>query len=206
MQQPRNKPTPSSPAFTLFELLIVLTLLIGVAAVVLPAALDRGLGDLLDDTQLRIDASLLDAQREARRSGRTVQLVLRSEPSAVESEILITPWPTVTPETNGNADPFWDSQDAGPDSVPARQDGVSSSALEPETTSNTVLAYVLPDGTVVSAAAVLVLNLDGVSHDLLINAGSVSSTLTVSAIQDAEPGIAEAQVGFPEDEWEGGTP
>jgi len=185
MQARSEKPEPVARAFTLFEVLIVLALLIGVSAVVLPAVLDRGLGDLLDDTRLRLDAAMLDAQREARRTGQTVQISLRTDNARESSEILIEPMPADPSGTGADTGAF------GTEAEPWRGagDGPATSG-EPEGVSATTLAYALPDGTLVPAAGSLVLRMDGGSFELTIDAGAstVRLTPTTPAESDAEMG------------------
>ncbi|MFT5422444.1 MAG: type II secretory pathway pseudopilin PulG [Phycisphaerales bacterium] len=193
-----KKPGPVARAFTLFEVLIVLALLIGVSAVVLPAVLDRGLGDLRDDTRLRLDAALLDAQREARRTGQTVQVSLRTDNAAKNSEVLIWPMPATTPTAEGDAGIFdagafdadaeeWWGTDTEPGSD-AENGGQPAAWDEPEGATTTILAYAMPDGTVIPAADGLVLQMPGGSFTLNIDAGSATVRLTASPTdEDGQP-------------------
>lgn len=209
-----ENPGPVARAFTLFEVLIVLALLIGVSAVVLPAVLDRGLADLRDDTRLRLNAALLDAQREARRTGQTIEVSLRTDANGKNSEILILAMPTTTRSGSfdagdfaADAESWWGTDTDTATADPTNESDAATDWAGPDSASTVTLGYALPDGTIVPAGEGLVLQMDRGSFEMTIDAGSATVRLTATNTEEPDASSTPAaEDEIAEDDLDGWEP
>ncbi|MFG0306832.1 MAG: hypothetical protein ACF8Q5_11525 [Phycisphaerales bacterium JB040] len=195
-------------AFTVVEMLIAIAILLAIAGVTLPVLLTRGLDDARADLLVRLNASLLDAQREAMRTGETTRLVWVQP----ESDTPKTPRRNVTEESatlviermpstsrdeatlddrlgESLGDRWLDSPGAD-DRVPSGADSDDSAGGEtgpgsaPAGTLRAVVAYALPDGTLVPGETGLVLSLRGSLYRLEVIPIESGASLTEVSEED----------------------
>jgi|GEM_PF-3433334 len=195
----RSSPIPSRRrrgAFTVLEVLIALAILLAIAGVTLPALLTRGLDDPRADLIVRLNASLLDAQREALRSGETTRLVWRqpSTPDPTDraplentATLVIERLPNTTADETSFAERLGETlDDRWIDTPPEQDSGEDAADAGPDLDDSlsATVAYVLPDGTLVAGEEGLVLELNGAMYLLGLEPVAFGATLTELSEED----------------------
>ena len=171
-------PRIASKAFTMIEIMIALAVLVTLAAVTLPSLITRGLDDTRADTEARLNDALLDARREAQRTGQTTEIVWTQAPGRTGETVALIVVQTLRPD-QANPDvtddepedefaallPGSDSESLDADPQQQASDRSRGGDDNPEGFRAT-LGYTLPDGSFVPADASFRFELDGRLYSL----------------------------------------
>lgn len=189
-------------AFTIVEVLIVLALLVTLAALTLPTVLTRGLGDARADTQRSLSAALLDARREAQRTGRTLELVW-VQPRDSNGEAAVIEIGPLTESAAGDeslqegdlampeiglGEDLFDGLDTASAGDEGSGDGSAGDDLSGV---RATIAYVLPDGSLEVGGVGLVFELDDGLYRLEIDRLALRARLVETVAGDLEPAVSE---------------
>lgn len=173
-----GRPRFASKAFTMIEIMIALAVLVTLAAVALPSLITRGLDNTRTDTETRLNAALLDARREAQRTGQTIEIVWTQTPGRTgQTEALIVVQP-LRP-ANAEADVAED-EPTDEIAVPPPSDDTASSDRDRRLEASeaqqrgtddsqgmqATLGYVFPDGSFAPSDASYSFELDGKLYSL----------------------------------------
>ena len=173
-----GRPRFASKAFTMIEIMIALAVLGTLAAVALPTLITRGLDNTRTDTEARLHAALLDARREAQRTGQTTEIVWTQAPGRRgQTVVLIVVQPLRPDRVESAAVTDWPADEMAV--PPPSDDTASSESNQGLETSETpqretddsqdmqaTIGYVLPDGTFVPSDASYRFELDGRLYSL----------------------------------------